>query len=77
MTKENRFDTKEWTAPVIEKIPAWVADTEDVAILLTDREKMEWEFLPEPILEIPSPFAVEVRGVELVGESLFQLLVDA
>lgn len=57
MTKENRFDTKEWTAPVIEKIPAWVADTEDVAILLTDREKMEWEFLPEPILEIPSPFA--------------------
>ena len=43
MTKENRFDTKEWTAPVIEKIPAWVADTEDVAILLTDREKMEWE----------------------------------
>ena len=32
MTKENRFDTKEWTAPVIEKIPAWVADTEDVAM---------------------------------------------
>ncbi len=57
MTKANRFDTKEWTAPVIEKIPAWVANTEDASILLTDREKIEWEFLPEPILEIPSPFA--------------------
>ena len=57
MTKENRFDTKEWTAPVIEKIPTWVAGTAFASRLLTDRKKTEWEFLAEPIREIPSPFA--------------------
>ncbi|MDD7739786.1 MAG: glycoside hydrolase family 2 TIM barrel-domain containing protein, partial [Lachnospiraceae bacterium] len=57
MMEPYKFQTKEWTAPVIEKIPKWTAITKKEKVLLTDRKKDQWEFRPERIQEIPSPFS--------------------
>lgn len=57
MTEQASFENSIWTPPLLPMIPAELGNTDIPAILLTDRQHNQWQFLSETIKDIPSPYS--------------------